>query len=74
MGIEMERILLGHGSGGRLMHELIKNLFQPEFGLIQLNDSAIIGGSYFYSGCGSFRQAFTTDSYVVSPIFSPAAT
>lgn len=67
----MERILLGHGSGGRMMHELIKNLFMHEFGLVQLNDSAVIEVSDSYSGSGKFRQAFTTDSYVVSPIFFP---
>ncbi len=63
----MERILLGHGSGGRLMHKLIREFFVPEFGLEELNDSAII--ELKERG----RLAFTTDSYVVSPIFSRAA-
>jgi hydrogenase expression/formation protein HypE len=61
----MEKILLGHGSGGRLMHHLIKEFFVPEFGLKELNDSAII--ELKEQG----RLAFTTDSYVVSPIFFP---
>ncbi len=67
----MERILLGHGSGGRLMQELIKSLFQPEFGLNNLSDSAVIFDSDLYSGCKGFKQAFTTDSFVVSPVFFP---
>lgn len=67
----MERILLGHGSGGRLMQELIKNIFQPEFQLSHLGDSAVIFDSDSYSLGKGFKQAFTTDSYVVSPIFFP---
>lgn len=67
----MERIQLGHGSGGRQMQELIKNLFQPEFGLTELNDSAVLQNHDFCSGSGNFKLAFTTDSYIVSPIFFP---
>jgi hydrogenase expression/formation protein HypE len=62
----MERILLGHGSGGRLMHQLIREHLAPAFGLEQLNDSAIIE-----IGKNTGRLAFTTDSYVVSPLFFP---
>lgn len=61
----MERILLGHGSGGKMMHQLIKERFAPEFGLKTLNDSAVL------EGINNKRIAFTTDSYVVSPIFFP---
>ncbi len=61
----MERILLGHGSGGRLMHELIAGHFAPGFGIEGAADSAVLdmpeGG----------RLALTTDSYVVSPLFFP---
>lgn len=70
----MEKILLGHGSGGRLMHKLIREFFVPEFSLKELNDSAVINFSdspihpFTYS---PMRLAFTTDSYVVSPIFFP---
>jgi hydrogenase expression/formation protein HypE len=67
----MDRIMLGHGSGGKLMQGLIKSIFQPEFGLSNLGDSAIIFDSDSYSDNKGFRQAFTTDSFVVSPIFFP---
>jgi hydrogenase expression/formation protein HypE len=61
-----ETILLAHGSGSRLSHELIeKNLLPPLANplLARLDDSAV----FDVSG----RLAFTTDSYVVSPIFFP---
>jgi len=61
-----ETILLAHGSGSRLSHELIeKNLLPPLANplLAKLDDSAV----FDLSG----RLAFTTDSYVVSPIFFP---
>jgi len=62
-----DKILLDHGSGGRVSHELVERLFLPRFQnpwLQDLNDSAVItveGG----------RLAFTTDSYVVDPLFFP---
>ncbi len=62
----MERILLGHGSGGKLMHQLISEFFAPEFHLGVLADAAVV--EY---GVGGQRLAFTTDSYVVSPLFFP---
>lgn len=61
----MERILLGHGSGGRLMYQLIREHFMPQFGMKSLNDSAVL------KGINKGKLAFTTDSYVVSPIFFP---
>ena len=61
----MERILLGHGSGGKLMYQLIREHFVPEFELKALNDSAVL------DGLNKGRVALTTDSYVVSPIFFP---
>jgi hydrogenase expression/formation protein HypE len=60
----MDRILLGHGSGGKLMHALIKEHFSPAFGMNGTGDSAIVNVS-------SGRLAYTTDSYVVSPLFFP---
>ena len=60
----MERILLAHGSGGRLSHELIKTLFQKHLGnpyLDQMNDATLLPGQE--------RIAVTTDSFVVSPLF-----
>jgi hydrogenase expression/formation protein HypE len=62
-----DAILLGHGSGGRMSAELLQNIFLPALGnpvLDQLDDQAIVdfGGS---------RLAFTTDSFVVKPLFFP---
>ena len=60
-------ILLGHGSGGRLMHELITEVFIKHFGNEILNDqtdSAILTA-------GSTEIAFTTDSFVIDPLFFP---
>ncbi|HMK55396.1 MAG TPA: hydrogenase expression/formation protein HypE [Dissulfurispiraceae bacterium] len=63
----MDKILLGHGSGGRLMHSLIREHIAPRFGMKMLADSAVLEGGEFAAG----KLAFTTDSYVVSPIFFP---
>ena len=62
-----ERILLAHGSGGRLTHSLIEKLFLPQFRneyLERLHDGAMLD-------LHGTRLAFTTDSYVVSPLFFP---
>jgi hydrogenase expression/formation protein HypE len=59
-------ILLGHGSGGRLGHQLLDELIIPTLsGVTQRdqNDAAVLEGM----DCN--RLAFTTDSYVVDPIF-----
>jgi hydrogenase expression/formation protein HypE len=61
----MDKILLGHGSGGRMMHQLIREHFVPKFELKSLNDSAVL------EGMSHGKIALTTDSYVVSPIFFP---
>jgi len=61
-----DRILLAHGSGGTLAHKLIENSFVKAFDnpyLSRLDDSAVID----FIG----KLAFTTDSYVVTPIFFP---
>jgi hydrogenase expression/formation protein HypE len=63
------KILLAHGSGGRLSHELVGKEFLPPWAnpiLDQLNDSAVF--SLARDGSGP-RLAFTTDSYVVKPLF-----
>jgi len=60
----MDRILLGHGSGGKLMHALIEEHFSPAFGTSGAGDSAIVE-------VRSKKLAYTTDSYVVSPLFFP---
>ncbi len=64
---EYDKILLAHGGGGSLSHQLISKMFLPQFDNELLNaqyDSAI-----FTVGKNTF--AFTTDSYVVQPIFFP---
>ena len=60
----MDRILLGHGSGGKLMHALIREHFGPAFGVSGSGDSAVVS-------VPRGRLAYTTDSYVVSPLFFP---
>lgn len=63
-----ERILLGHGSGGRLGAQLLEQLILPAFDnpiLAALDDSALLPLP------GGDRLAFTTDSFVVSPLFFP---
>jgi hydrogenase expression/formation protein HypE len=61
-----DKILLAHGSGGKLAHEIIRNSFLAALNnpiLSPLDDSAIIETKG--------KLAFTTDSYVVQPIFFP---
>jgi hydrogenase expression/formation protein HypE len=61
------KILLGHGSGGRLMHQLIGDLFLKHFSnsiLDEQTDSAILD-------VGLSEIAFTTDSFVIDPLFFP---
>ncbi|MDQ3345935.1 MAG: AIR synthase related protein, partial [Chloroflexota bacterium] len=67
---QYDRVLLGHGSGGRLSAELVQRLFVPAFdneALARLDDQAVCSLSPHAEG----RIAFTTDSYVVRPIFFP---
>jgi hydrogenase expression/formation protein HypE len=62
-----DKILLDHGSGGRSSHDLIARTVLPHFQnvfLNELNDSASLE-------LAGIRLAFTTDSYVVDPIFFP---
>ena len=62
-----DTILLGHGSGGKLSEELLRDVFLPAFqnpALLRLNDQAIVEVN------GS-RIAVTTDSFVVKPLFFP---
>lgn len=65
--LEHPQIVLGHGSGGKLTADLIEKLFVPAFRndyLDRLDDQAVVS-------IGDSRIAFTTDSYVVTPIFFP---
>jgi hydrogenase expression/formation protein HypE len=87
-------IVMGHGSGGKMMADLIQHLFAPLFDnalLAQLGDSTVISLSHIADGLSpsaehgdgqsairdtphairEMRLAFTTDSFVVSPLFFP---
>lgn len=82
-------VVMGHGSGGRMMADLIQHLFSPLFGnelLGQMGDSTVIGLTQLAEGGGpmpanglkpppatlrSPRIAFTTDSFVISPLIFP---
>jgi hydrogenase expression/formation protein HypE len=68
--LSYDRVLLGHGSGGRLTDELIRRLFLPGFGgevLAALEDQATLP----MPPPAGARLAFTTDSFVVHPLFFP---
>lgn len=63
----MKKITLAHGSGGSVMHDLIKDLFIKNLSntfLNRLGDSAFIDA-------GGGKLAYTTDSFVIDPIFFP---
>jgi hydrogenase expression/formation protein HypE len=71
-----DRILLGHGSGGRLSADLIQRLFLPGFGgdvLAALEDQAVVrlSENWRHDGVDAPRLALTTDSFVVRPRFFP---
>jgi hydrogenase expression/formation protein HypE len=62
-----DTVLLGHGSGGKLSAELVRDLFLPAFdnpALSRLDDQAIVN-------VNGTRIAITTDSFVVKPLFFP---
>jgi hydrogenase expression/formation protein HypE len=68
---QYDRVLLGHGSGGTLSNDLIRKLFVPGFGnevLSHLEDQATVS---LNGSADDARLAFTTDSFVVRPIFFP---
>ena len=63
--VDTETILLGHGSGGKLTAELFRNVFMPAFAnpiLGKADDQATLE-------IGGARLAFSTDSFVVKPLF-----
>jgi hydrogenase expression/formation protein HypE len=78
-----ERITLSHGSGGKATHNLIEGVFAPAFSnpmLDRMDDSAILDFGFAISDTTDPRSnlphptakiAFTTDTYVVSPLFFP---
>lgn len=66
---QYSQVLLAHGGGGKLMNQLIEKMFLPVFGNLGENSPAphdsvaleLLGG----------KIAFTTDSYVIRPLFFP---
>lgn len=65
--MDKDLILLGHGSGGKLSHQLLDELIIPTLSGVSVagqNDAAVVEHN-------GQRLAFTTDSYVVDPIFFP---
>jgi len=65
--LDNDIILLGHGSGGKLSHQLLDGMIIPTLSQVPAkgqNDAALLE-------IGGTRLAFTTDSYVVDPIFFP---
>jgi hydrogenase expression/formation protein HypE len=65
--MKSDKILLDHGSGGKISHRLTTDLLLPIFNnpiLAELNDGAIFE-------LNGMRMAFSTDSYTVDPIFFP---
>ena len=64
---DRKTVVLGHGSGGKLTAQLIRDLFLPAFDnplLNRLDDQAVLNA-------GAARIALTTDSFVVTPLFFP---
>ena len=62
-----DHVTLAHGGGGRMMHNLLERIVIPAFGnqpLASRHDGAVLD-------VGKSRLAFTTDSYVVHPLFFP---
>lgn len=64
---DQSRVVMGHGGGGALSAELVQHIFAPAYGsdaLAQLGDAAALT-------LGGVRLAFSTDSFVVRPLFFP---
>ena len=62
-----DQVLLGHGSGGKLSADLIRDVFLAAFHnpiLARMDDQAIVS-------INGLRLAFTTDTFVVKPLFFP---
>jgi hydrogenase expression/formation protein HypE len=62
-----DRVVLGHGGGGKLSSELIEHLLLPAFDA----DASVAPADAAVIDAGGVRLAFTTDSYVVQPLFFP---
>lgn len=81
---ESQAILLAHGSGGQLSHELVEQIFVRHFDnliLAELNDAAVVefkdfkfqvpGSANLQPETCNLKLSFTTDSYVIQPLFFP---
>src|SRR5271165_728503 len=64
-----ERVVMGHGGGGRLSAELVERLFLPAFG--EAAFTATPTDASVLELPGGLRLAFTTDTYVVQPLLFP---
>ncbi|NOX20991.1 MAG: hydrogenase expression/formation protein HypE [Nitrospirae bacterium] len=62
--VDYEKIILAHGSGGKVMHSFLKDTLRAYLPIDRFYDSAILK-------IPSGDVAFTTDSFVVSPLFFP---
>jgi len=68
--LRLSHVLLAHGGGGKLTQRLIEQLLVPSFdnpALRELHDGAVLD-------IGGTKIAFSTDSFVVKPLFFPGAT
>ena len=68
--MSQDAIILAHGSGGKLTHDLIRDVFVRHFAnpLLNAQDDAAV---WTPPSPAAARLAFTTDSYVIQPIFFP---
>ncbi len=72
--MSQDTILLAHGSGGKLSHDLVENLFARHFSnpiLLRLDDAAVVDIAQAGSPAANLQLAISTDSYVVSPLSFP---
>ncbi|HZU86672.1 MAG TPA: hydrogenase expression/formation protein HypE [Anaerolineaceae bacterium] len=67
-----EQIVIGHGSGGKMTHDLIQRLFAPYLGSPALQQGNDFAGLELPAGAGlRGRLAVSTDSHIVTPLFFP---
>lgn len=68
-----ERIVLGHGSGGRMSYDLISKIFLPSFDnpILRTGDDAGSITIFNQGSAISSKLAISTDSHVVMPLFFP---
>jgi len=69
-----DKIILGHGFGGRMTRELVRDLFCKHLGDVgpdAMDDGAVLNFADGQAGKPAPQVVFTTDSYVVSPLEFP---